>query len=86
MVKREQIDQLRCEITVLPTRHYNAAARAIELAQDLINERDNVIALAKSGLISHGHTEKSALALIFSRLHGGSSGVEAKIKSPYEGG
>lgn len=80
MVKREDLDVLRCEIITLPHRNYNQAARAVTMAEELMKERDNVIALAKSGLISHGHTEQSALALIFSRLHGG----QPKTSGPYE--
>lgn len=48
MIKREDLDQLRCEITVIPTRRYNHAARALALAEALLEERDELLAKIKS--------------------------------------
>lgn len=83
MVKAEELDQLRCEITPIPTRHYNHAARAIELAQRILDERDNLIAWAKNRLMIAGCSEKDALANIFRALNTKKE-KPVKPQSPYE--
>ncbi len=79
MVKREDLRTLQkhCSSPV--------GRQAIDLAERIMTERDNVIALAKELLMRPRavRDEKEALAIIFSRLHGGSSVVTAKMKSPY---
>lgn len=75
-VKQADVDALRTN-----------AAQAIQIAKQLIVERDNVIALAKEALMTHmpmRMTEKEALAMIFSRLHGKKNAVrEVRPPSPY---
>lgn len=84
MVKLEDIDQLKCEITAIPTRHYNHAARALAIAEKLLKERNNVIALAKKVLIENSHlSEKEALARIFSHLHRGDGLNQTAPYKPY---
>lgn len=43
LTKPEQLDQLRCEITRIPTKHFNHAARALALAEQLFKEREAAI-------------------------------------------